>query len=234
MKCSFLIILLLGTTLPCLESAPQSFDTESVSKLLSILKAEKGLKWNDQAEEGIETIIEDEEGGQDPEQESEIVKDEIAMAFKRILMLDPSAEMQMKDQFRSILGHDKAEAVFQEAEKIMWQELQEQAKIDQELGLKTSEKKAFSKLVKDVEHGKDPLHERSKIEKKIKEDAAKILSLTPEEQEEEKNRFYAEYGEETGEKVFQAIRIIHEEAEKKAAASEVAHQELQEPAAATS
>ncbi|CAH1240286.1 Hypp5966 [Branchiostoma lanceolatum] len=234
MKTSCLIILLLGITLPCFESAPQTFDDETESKLMAILKAAKGMKWNDQVEKGMETIIKDEEGDKDPEQESEIVKDEIAMAFKRMMMLDPSAEMTLKDEFRSILGAEKAETIFKEAEKIMWQELQEQARIDKELSLKTSQKKAFSKLVNDVEKGKDPLHERKKIEMKIKEDAAKILSLSPEDQEEEKDRFYAEYGEATGEKVFQAIKIIHEEAVKKAVASNAAQKELQGLATATS
>ncbi|XP_035682166.1 uncharacterized protein LOC118419733 isoform X2 [Branchiostoma floridae] len=83
------------------------------------------------------------------------------MAFKRLLMLDPAAELQLKDQFRSILGSEKAEAVFEEAEKIMMEELQEEKKINKELDFNKNQKKAFNKLVKDVEHGKDPLHERS-------------------------------------------------------------------------
>ncbi|XP_035668030.1 uncharacterized protein LOC118410422 [Branchiostoma floridae] len=236
MKSSCLIVmLLLGTALSHLGcAAAPTFDAETESKLMSVLKAAKGLKWNKQLEKGMETIVEDEESDKDPEKESDTVKDEIAMAFKRVLMLDPAAELQLKDQFRSILGSEKAEAVFEEAEKIMMEELQEEKKINKELDFNKNQKKAFNKLVKDVEHGKDPLHERNKIEKRIKEDAARILSLSPDEQEEEKSRFYAEYGEETGERVFQAIKIIHEEAVKKGAATKVAQEELHGPATAAS
>ncbi|XP_019635640.1 PREDICTED: stress response protein NST1-like isoform X1 [Branchiostoma belcheri] len=230
MRTSSLIILLLGITFPGFESVPQSLDGEAESKLLSILQAAKGMKWNQQVEDGMKKIIEDEEGGMDPEKEAETVRDEIAVAYKRILMLNPSDEMQLKDDFRRVLGSEEAEDIFDEAEKIMWQELQEQARIDKELSLKTSQKKAFDQLVKDVKHGKDPSQEGERVVKKLKEDAAKILTLSPQEQEEEKYKFYAEYGEETGEKVFQAIKAINEAEVEKAAAS--THEEVQGPATA--
>ncbi|XP_078669233.1 uncharacterized protein LOC144910239 isoform X2 [Branchiostoma floridae x Branchiostoma belcheri] len=201
MRTYSLIIMLLGITFPGFESVPQ-LDGEAESKLLSILQAAKGMKWNQQVEDGMKKIIEDEEGGMDPEKEAETVRDEIAVAYKRILMLNPSDEMQ------------------------------HQARIDKELSLKTSQKKAFDQLVKDVKHGKDPSQEGERVVKKLKEDAAKILTLSPQEQEEEKYRFYAEYGEETGEKVFQAIKAINEAEVEKAAASTVTHEEVQGPATA--
>ncbi|XP_078671530.1 uncharacterized protein LOC144911450 [Branchiostoma floridae x Branchiostoma belcheri] len=236
MKTSTLIVLLLGIALPCFQSAPapQAFDKDTEAKLIAALRAAKGLKINHQEVKGMETMIEDEEVGKDPEAESDTVKDEIALAFKRIMMMDPGAEIRLKDEVRSIIGPEKAEAVFEQAEKIMWEELQQQAKLDKELNLKKSEKKAFGKLVNDVEHGKDPLHERKKIEQRMREDAAKIMALSPEEQEEEKDMFYAEYGQETGDKVFQALRIIHEAAVKKGAAVKAAKEELHEANAATS
>ncbi|XP_019640650.1 PREDICTED: uncharacterized protein LOC109482386 [Branchiostoma belcheri] len=196
--------------------------------LLRALMAAKDLQWNQKEENGVKQIIEDIQAGRDPTEESEVIRMELAYAFKDLMSLNPYREEQIKSWFRQFLGGDLASDVFQESEKIMNEELRKKSYVQHHLDFSRRQKGAWNHVVSDAKRDRDMTDHNKSILKRISTDASKVFALPPEDLEAEKAMLVMSYGQDTANRIMNGIQAVHDEVRGKAHAQSEAEKAMKE------
>ncbi|KAI8499364.1 hypothetical protein Bbelb_231280 [Branchiostoma belcheri] len=223
----FLVIAMTATMAFCDEKAGW-FQGKENDPVLRALMAAKDLQWNQKEENGVKQIIEDIQAGRDPTEESEVIRMELAYAFKNLMSLNPYREEQIRSWFRQFLGGDLASDVFQESEKIMNEELRKKSYVQHHLDFSRRQKGAWNHVVSDAKRDRDMTDHNKSILKRISTDASKVFALPPEDLEAEKAMLVMSYGQDTANRIMNGIQAVHDEVRGKAHAQSEAEKAMKE------
>ncbi|XP_078571411.1 uncharacterized protein LOC144859050 [Branchiostoma floridae x Branchiostoma japonicum] len=209
------------------EGQPKWFQDKE-NELLKTLQAAQAMKLNQLEEQGLRHVMEDVQQGRDPEGEDEVIRMELAYAFRNLMSLNPYDEARIKADFREVLGEKIANEIFEEGEKITEEELRKKQHVQKDLDFNKRQKGAWNHVVSDAKRGRDMTDHNKSILHRITLDASMIFALPPEELEAEKALLVLAYGEETAQRILDGIQVVHDEVKSKAQATSEAERAMKE------
>eukprot|EP00058_Branchiostoma_floridae_P016586 XP_002602074.1 hypothetical protein BRAFLDRAFT_127349 [Branchiostoma floridae] len=217
----------MATMVAFCEGQPKWFKDKE-NELLKTLQAAQAMKLNQLEEKGLRHVMEDVQQGRDPEGEDEVIRMELAYAFRNLMSLNPYDEARIKADFREVLGEKIANEIFEEGEKITEEELKKKQHVQKDLDFSKRQKGAWNHVVNDAKRGRDMTDHNKSILHRITLDASMIFALPPEELEAEKALLVLAYGEETAQRILDGIQVVHDEVKSKAQATSEAERAMKE------